>query len=281
MRVVELFAGIGGLALALPRGFQLVAAFDQDALAGATHALNHGVPVSAIDLAGARVEDLARHEVDAWLLSPPCQPFTRRGRGADVEDPRCRGLLRMIELLPELRPRRVLVENVVGFLGSRAHERLVEALGALGHDVAGMQDCPSDHGAPIRRPRQFVVSSSDGLARAGTSREQDVALDANPDEELDVPPAWRARFAGHEDPALPLPTITRSYGRAITGAGPVLLGPRGPRFLSPDEILRLHAFPPGFRFETSLPLRARWRLAGNAVHVGSVARVLARWGATE
>jgi site-specific DNA-cytosine methylase len=278
MRVMELFAGIGGLALALPRGFELVAAFDQDAEAGATHALNHGVPVGAIDLAGACAADLASHEAGAWLLSPPCQPFTRRGLGRDVDDPRCRGLLRLIELMSELRPRRVLVENVVGFHGSRAHERLVAALHGLGHDVACVQDCPSEHGAPIRRPRQFVVSSADGLAPAGTTRDEAAPLDADPSPDLDVPLAWHPKLVGHEAPGLPLPTVTRSYGRAITGAGPILLGPRGPRFLSPEEILRLHAFPRGFRFEESLPLRARWRLAGNAVHVGSVRRILARWG---
>jgi site-specific DNA-cytosine methylase len=188
----------------------------------------------------------------------------------------------MIELMPALRPRLVLVENVVGFHGSRAHELLVAALGALGHDIADMQDCPSERGAMIRRPRQFVVSSRDGLAPCPSARDaippEAVALDADPSADLDVPVAWRARFAGHEAPAPPLPTITRSYGRAMTGAGPVLVGPRGPRFLSPEEILRLHEFPAGFRFEASLPLRARWRLAGNAVHVGSVRRILARWG---
>lgn len=281
MRTLELFAGIGGLALALPPGFELVAAVDQDAAARATHALNHGVPVLPQDLATIETRELARWEADCWLLSPPCQPFSRRGRGRDIDDPRCRGLLRMIELLPALKPRRVLVENVVGFHGSRAHALLVAALRATGHDVADVQACPAEDGWPVRRPRQFVVSSADGLgpevAPGGTGAPALAELlDPDPADALLLAEAWRARVEPVGEPAIPLPTFTRSYGHAIDGAGAILPSPRGPRFLSPGEILRLHAFPGGFQWPEGLSLRDRWRLAGNSVHVACVRRVAAR-----
>lgn len=285
MRALELFAGIGGLALALPRAVQLVAAFDQDEAARRTHALNHGVQLAAFDLATVAEREIARHEADSWLMSPPCQPFTRRGHGRDVDDPRCRALLRLIELIPSVRPRRVVVENVVGFHGSRAHARLVTALRAIEHEVADVESCPTQLGWPVRRPRQFVVSSADGLAPEAAPGAEgprlEALLDAGVSEELLVPPAWRARVEPVVPVAPPLPTITRSYGHAIDGAGPLVPSPRGPRFLSPDEILRLHAFPASFRWPEDLPLRTRWRLAGNSVHVASAAQVLARWGCCE
>ena len=276
MRTIELFAGIGGMALALPRGFELVAAFDQDEAARRTHLLNHGVPVFPQDLASIAAQDLARHEAPAWLLSPPCQPFTRRGRVRDVDDPRCRGLLRIIELLPVLRPERVLVENVVGFGGSRAHALLVLALRELGHDVDTIETCPSDTGWPIRRRRQFVVSSAEAL-RTPFLMDPPVpvqrAIRLDPPEELLVPAGQRIRV----NRSLPFPTVTRSYGHATTGAGPILATAFGPRYLSSEEILALHAFPPGFRFPAGMDLRTRWRLAGNSVHVASVRSVLGRW----
>ena len=127
IRTLELFAGLGGLSLGLPEGFELVAAYDQDAAAAEAHERNHGLPVVRKDLASIEKDELARWEAGAWLLSPPCQPFTRRGRGRDVEDPRCRGLLRLIELLPECPPEQLLVENVRGFFGSAAQKTMVRS----------------------------------------------------------------------------------------------------------------------------------------------------------
>lgn len=282
MRVIELFAGIGGMALALPDGFELVAAFDQDAAAREVHELNHGVPVLPQDLATIDEARLARAgaEGTCWLLSPPCQPFTRRGPRRDVDDPRCRGLLRIIELLPKLRPRALLLENVAGFHGSVAHARLVAALRELGHEVAVAQACPSEEGWPIRRPRQFVVSREGGLRErappSGSTRALEELLDPAADQamELRVPDAWLRKLGPVGPPAIPLVTITRAYGHSATG-GPLLARPGGARFLSPEEILRLHAFPEGFAFPSAMDLRTRRRLAGNSVHVASVRSVAA------
>lgn len=287
MQVVEFFAGIGGMALALPEGFVLRAASDQDAAAREAHAANHGVPVHPQDLATVTEADLVASGARdaAWLLSPPCQPFTRRGAGRDVDDPRCRGLLRMIELLPALRPRRVLLENVVGFHGSRAHALLVAALRGIDHETRDVEACPSDAGWPVRRPRQFVVSSADGLgepaATAVLPPGLDAILDPRHDEqpELRVPPAWLERIGRIDAPRLPLPTVTRSYGHSASGGGPIVLGSSGPRFLSPEEILRLHGFPASFALPATRDLRTRWRLAGNSVHVACVREIAALWGA--
>jgi site-specific DNA-cytosine methylase len=285
MRAIELFAGIGGLRLAAGGGMQVVAAYDQDRAAGVVHSRNAGMPVIAVDLASVTVAELRRHDAEGWLLSPPCQPFTRRGARRDIDDPRCAGLLRLIALLPECRPRRILVENVPGFHGSRAHARLVAALQALGHDVADVEACPTEFGAPVRRRRQFVVSSVDGLAATQAPpllpRKLESYLDAAPDPSLRLPSEVRARVADHF--AMPGPdgvagTFTRSYGRAISGAGPVLWDEQGPRYFAPEEILRLHDFPPSFTFPDAMDRRTRWRLACNSVHVGCASHVASMLG---
>lgn len=285
MRAIELFSGIGGLRLAAPRGMEVVAAYDQDRAAGVVHARNGAAPVIPLDLASVTAREILRHDAEAWLLSPPCQPFTRRGSRRDIDDPRCAGLLRLIALLPRCRPCRVLVENVPGFHGSRAHAGLVAALRALGHDVADVEACPTELGAPIRRRRQFVVSSADGLAETPAPRplprRLESYLDAEPDPSLRLPSEVRARVADHL--AMPGPdgvagTFTRSYGRAIAGAGPVLWDVHGPRYFAPEEILRLHDFPPSFSFPDEMDRRTRWRLAGNSIHVGSARQVASRLG---
>jgi site-specific DNA-cytosine methylase len=52
-----------------------------------------------------------------WLMSPPCQPFTRLGNQKDDQDNRSASLLHLINLLPELinPPTYILLENVKGF----------------------------------------------------------------------------------------------------------------------------------------------------------------------
>lgn len=283
LRTLELFAGIGGLALAAPPALRLVAAYDQDEAAARTHRHNLGVPVHRLDLATVSEGELRRHDAEAWLLGPPCQPFTRRGRQRDVDDRRCAGLLRLVELLPRCRPRRVLVENVPGFFGSRAHGLLRAALERLGHAVREVEACPSDAGAPVRRRRQFLLSSADGLSasrlvRAERRDDLERYLDPHPSPELRVPPDVRRRVedrlpvAGRDGV---LGTFTRSYGHAISGAGPVRWEADGPRYFSPEEILRLHAFPREFAFPPGLDRATRWRLAGNSVHVSAVRGVAA------
>ncbi len=159
-----------------------------------------------------------------------------------------------------------------------------------------VEACPSEQGALVRRRRQFVVASADGLAplpeattALGSSLadvlDDNIAANGAPrrdsDDDLRIPPALRSRIARPPDGrvnALPLGTFTRSYGRALEGAGPLLWDERGPRYFSPDEILRLHGFPPDFVFPDGLSSRTRWRLAGNSVHVACVRRVAAMLG---
>ena len=280
LRALELFAGTGGIGLAFAAVARVVAAYDQDRAAGATFAHNHEAPVHALDLATVSARELDRHEARLWLLSPPCQPFTRRGRARDVADPRAAGLLRLVALLPVCRPERVLVENVEGFHGSQAHALLVTVLRALGLEVADVALCPSRFGAPVRRPRQFVLASRDGLGPLPQLPDPPLPaadfapfLDPDPSPSLTVPERLRPRLLGCRARGAPLATITRSYHHAIRGAGPIVPGPDGPRYLSPQEILRLHAYPPGFGFPAEVDERARYRLAGNSVHVATVARL--------
>jgi site-specific DNA-cytosine methylase len=57
-------------------------------------------------------------DVDHVLtMSPPCQPYTRRGKGLASEDPRAQSFLRVIDTIPRMEhpPRWIFVENVVGF----------------------------------------------------------------------------------------------------------------------------------------------------------------------
>ncbi|MEM7245873.1 MAG: DNA cytosine methyltransferase [Acidobacteriota bacterium] len=196
---LEFFSGLGGLGLAVKDRFRVAAAYDIDGDVEATHRLNHPHPLVRRGVESLDAAEIDRHDAVAWLLSPPCQPFTRRGKQRDLDDPRCAGLLKLIELLPRCRPKAILLENVPGFHGSRAHARLRSALEELGHEVRDVEACPSEQGAPVRRRRHFVLSCREGLAEglapgATLATDLDVHLDPAPAEDLTVPDELRRRF---------------------------------------------------------------------------------------
>lgn len=287
MRVLELFCGIGGCAAALPEGAEVVLAVDQSASAAAVYRLNRpGTVVRELNLEHATADALASARADLWWMSPPCQPYTVRGAGRDLDDSRATSFRRLLRLLPDCAPRRIALENVEGFVASRARDAFLAVLRRLGYRLRERVLCPTDLGVPMRRPRYFVVAARGGNALSewgGASRPRALSehVGADPGPDLDVPRAAVERFGkGFRllDPAGPGETtcFTSAYGRSLMRSGSYLRTPRGTvRFFSPDEVTRLLGFPESFRFPREMPLRKRWALAGNSVSVDAVRATLA------
>lgn len=84
LTALELFAGIGGLHYALLRTrlkHRVVQSYDVCDAAVKTYRHNLGhTPSSSVDICGVSVDQLSRLRANAWLLSPPCQPFTRQAK---------------------------------------------------------------------------------------------------------------------------------------------------------------------------------------------------------
>ncbi len=309
LRVLELFCGIGGCAAALGDHADVVAAVDinQVALSVYRHNFPHPVRNRAIESLPAQV--YRECAADLWWMSPPCQPYTVRGRREDVRDPRAESLLTVIERIAQLRPRYVALENVPGFAGSRAHQRLRSVLDANGYHTLEQILCPTQLGVPNRRRRFYLLAGRVGELRSWTPGELPAAaeepsglrdgppmpgergppwqftvqqiLDADPSDPLWVPDeTWgRYRTAIHvldpDDEDAESHCFASGYGQSIVRSGSYLGPPRGARRFSPGEILRLLCFPPGFRLPKSLTLRRAWKLVGNSLSVAAVRHVLA------
>jgi len=316
LRVLELFCGIGGCAAALAGRARVTAAVDVSRVALEVYARNFpGHPTAARTLESIGAADLRRWRAELWWMSPPCQPFTRRGRRRDDEDPRSAGLLALIPLLAAERPPFVALENVPGFAASRTRARLVAALDGAGYRVWEGELCPSALGVPNRRRRWFLIASREGdpappPPAAEPSRLAD-HLDAEPAPELTVAPELLRRYhgaldlVGAADPAAVTACFTAAYGRSPVRSGSYLVeeglveeglveeglvedgeafwngsGP-GPapggrtRRFSPAEVLRLLGFPPAFTLPPELPRATAWRLAGNSLSLPAVRAAVA------
>lgn len=286
LRVLELFCGIGGLAAALDGRGQVAAAVDVNTNALEVYARNFPHPVRAGTIESLPASEFRRWNADLWWLSPPCQPFTRRGLGRDAEDPRARPFLALLDRVAELAPRYLALENVPGFRGSKVHARLLETLERAGYGAVHERLlCPSELGVPNRRRRYYLVASRERLlpssrapsAGPGPLRE---FLDSDPDPELAVDDEVLRRYEGAlhlvdpRDPSALTSCFTSAYGRSFVRSGSYLATESGARRFSPREILRLLGFPPSFVLAPEMPALKAWRLVGNSLSLGPVRTVL-------
>jgi site-specific DNA-cytosine methylase len=241
-RLLELYCGIGGCAAAVGPRAAVVAALDIDTTALAVYRRNFAHPASACALESLRPDDRRLRDARVWWLSPPCQPHTRRGKGLDVDDPRSKSFLHLLELVARLRPPELALENVPEMRGSRAHARLREVLDGAGYAVAERILCPTELGVPNRRKRFYLVASRDGLApdapaagsssataeEASATARRPLADFLAPDDppDLRVDPDLLRRYAraadvvDAADPAAVTATFTAAYGRSPVRAAP-------------------------------------------------------------
>lgn len=147
LRVLDLFAGCGGMSLGFQReGFHIAGAVEFDPLAARSHALNfcrHLPPdelarhAAARDITRTDPDELADElgvgpgELGVIIGGPPCQSYARVGRAKLREvyehqrafklDPRADLYLRYLEYVRYFRPRAVVMENVPDVLNNGGH----------------------------------------------------------------------------------------------------------------------------------------------------------------
>lgn len=113
-----------------------------------------------------------------WLMSPPCQPFTRtkgakRLCGADRRNAAFTSLLAALRSLPhDARPELLALENVKHFLYSDMHAALLDAMRACGYRVTQYLLSPHQIGVPNHRTRFYLVAEKMTQAEADAREER-------------------------------------------------------------------------------------------------------------
>lgn len=291
MRVLELFAGIGGCSAALADRAQVVGAVDQNRYARQVYTHDFDTPVHAWNLATVKPEKLEAFDADLWWASPPCQPFTVRGKRLDVHDKRSAALIHLTGILESRGPRHFALENVPGFATSTMRRWLIEVLDEAGYHWRERTLCPTELGIPMRRARYYLIASRDPLrawlpVRAHRRRVESY-LRRPVDPALYLPPQMLDKYAGKlpiSDPvdAPWVGVFTSAYGSSPVYAGSYWRDERGVRYFSPSEGLAFLGFPPRFTLP-ELDFRRSWKLVGNSLSVDAARVVLepftARWSA--
>lgn len=168
VRALEFYCGVGGLHYSLLRArsnerkqnTSVVGSFDINPHANDVYAHNFGTRPIANSLSAIPSTRFDKLNANLWLMSPPCQPFTRQGAQKDTTDGRSQSFLRLIDILPELKnkPSHLLVENVVGFEVSDTRNALLQVLRDNGFTYKEFILSPRMFGVPYSRPRYFCIA---------------------------------------------------------------------------------------------------------------------------
>lgn len=158
MRVLDLFAGIGGFSLGLERaGFETVAFCEIEPYAQKVLAKHWpGVPIYD-DVRALTADRLARDGIGVDVITGgfPCQPHSSAARGRNPEDKLAAEFGRVIW---QVRPKYVIAENVA----KKAFPQwFVGGLRALGYAVSPANISAADIGADHIRSRWWLIAHSD------------------------------------------------------------------------------------------------------------------------
>ncbi|KAK6107811.1 C-5 cytosine-specific DNA methylase family protein [Brugia pahangi] len=252
LKCLEFFAGIGGFHYALKEiGLHVVIrALDINTVTNAIYKYNFpNTEIQQCNIEKLTTDYYDDYNADIWTLSPPCQPFTRKGLRKDVADHRCNALKKICNALKSMKqpPRYIIVENVCGFEASEAHHLLTDTLINLCYNFEEYIISPTKIGIPNSRPRYYLLAklANNCIAIPTTSKiidnwpKDDMAVlrskaigeylcnEANEDNSLVILPEIVQRFGNVMSFVTPYnihsSCFTKSYYRYVAGTGPILL----------------------------------------------------------
>lgn len=212
--VVDLFCGAGGLSRGfLDAGYNVVLGVDFDAAALETFQKNHGnttaMMLDLFDSASIEkivdfLQDQGIINLDVLVGGPPCQGFSYAGK-MDVNDKRNFLYLVMVKLTERLKPKAVLIENVLAMLeanGGIGTKRIIEDFTAIGYKMTRKVLFAPDYGVPQVRKRVFFVGLCDS------------------DQDFEFPAALvdADHYVSCEDAISDLPSLQNEYGKIMRGA---------------------------------------------------------------
>ncbi|EOS27128.1 DNA (cytosine-5-)-methyltransferase [Lachnospiraceae bacterium 3-1] len=172
-KVVDLFCGAGGLSKGfLDAGYDVVLGIDYDDAALETFQKNHGSATAMkLDLYNheniEKIVDFLKERnidnLDVLVGGPPCQGFSYAGK-MDINDKRNFLYIAMVKLTERLRPKAVLLENVLAMIeanGGVGARRVIDDFRAIGYKMVPKVLFAPDYGVPQIRKRVFFVGLRD------------------------------------------------------------------------------------------------------------------------
>lgn len=171
-RVIDLFAGVGGLSLGFEmRGFDVLLANEYDASIAAAYKENHKNTkmiigdITALDL--NRTFGVYAGKVDVVIGGPPCQGFSQKGQRKTIHDERNFLFKYYVAVVELVKPRYFVMENVPNLLTAEKgyfRKEIEELFGKMGYSLECDVLNAADYGVPQNRHRAVIIGKLDGPA---------------------------------------------------------------------------------------------------------------------
>lgn len=165
MKVIDLFAGVGGLSQGfIAEGFDIVYANEYDKSIAEAYKINH--PDTIVDTTDIREINFEKtfkpykNKVTVVMGGPPCQGFSQKGKRVGLEDERNFMFQQFAKVVEIVNPEFFLLENVPNILtaeGGYFKEEIIKLFSDLGYVVKAKVLKAENFGVPqIRRRAVFL-----------------------------------------------------------------------------------------------------------------------------
>lgn len=164
-KVIDLFAGVGGLSLGFENcGFDVVLANEYDASIAAAYEYNHKKTkmicgdITSLDL--DKIFAKYNGKVDVVIGGPPCQGFSQKGQRKTIHDERNFLFKYYVKVVELTKPRYFVMENVPNLLtteGGYFRKEIEELFNSMGYHLKMGVLNASDYGVPQNRRRAVIL----------------------------------------------------------------------------------------------------------------------------
>ena len=164
-KVIDLFAGVGGLSLGFEKaGFDVVMANEYDSAIATASQYNHKNPkmivgdITSIDLNGTFGKYVGK--IDVIIGGPPCQGFSQKGQRKTINDERNFLFKYYVKVVDLVKPTYFVMENVPNLLTAEKgyfRKELIELFDTIGYKLNMGVLNASDYGVPQNRRRAVII----------------------------------------------------------------------------------------------------------------------------
>lgn len=164
MRVIDLFAGVGGMSEGFRQaGYDIALAIEFDKDIAYSYKRNHvGTDVINEDICKLDAKQL--HEkyqsIDVIMGGPPCQGFSQKGKRLNLDDPRNYLFQQFVRFVDEFRPKYFVLENVPNIITTSKgffKDQIIKSFERLGYSVNYGILNASNYGVPQDRHRAVFI----------------------------------------------------------------------------------------------------------------------------